>query len=229
MLTALAAWELQLERVGLHGLVECLGSAGLTEPDQWADLVEDGPAMAALGIDPAQKVLLAELAIGLGALTTKERNRLQQEDSTLQGQVAQFVADWGGEDVMVGDMVQRKGTDPSEEGPGLVVAVREDGTVQVRPSRGSDDVRQIPATECEVVYRHCFLSHAQAEAQNQVGLLAELPEERGVRVWYDMSAERLEVRDMVRGIATAHHFVVFLTKGPGPGSQNPLGLGLGLG
>ena len=56
-----------------------------------------------------------------------------------------------------------------------------------------------------------FLSHAQAEAQNQVSLLSELLAKAGVTAWFDMDAEQLEGRDMVRGIWNSDVFVLYLT------------------
>ena len=72
-----------------------------------------------------------------------------------------------------------------------------EGVLHLREHRGSQEVMPVPVEECRLVQRHCFLSHAQAEAQNQVGLLAELLYERGVQAWYDMSAERLEVPEFL--------------------------------
>jgi hypothetical protein len=57
-----------------------------------------------------------------------------------------------------------------------------------------------------------FLSHAQHEAQFQCGLLALSLRQAKYSIWYDQDAERLEARDMVRGVANSDVFVLYLSK-----------------
>ena len=90
-----------------------------------------------------------------------------------------------------------------------------EGTVAVRFGEGEGAVTLAGVPLSLILRREwvLFISHAQLEAQNQCALLARLLGDSGVDCWYDMEAERLEVADMCRGIATSEYFLLYLTKG----------------
>jgi len=60
---------------------------------------------------------------------------------------------------------------------------------------------------------HAFVSHAQADAQDVVGLIVmELKTNYGLKIWLDMEAANLNVEGMLQGVAQAETFLLFATK-----------------
>jgi len=60
---------------------------------------------------------------------------------------------------------------------------------------------------------HAFLSHAQADAQDVVALLAmQLTTNHGMRVRLDMEAANLNVEGMFQGVRESETFVLFATR-----------------
>jgi len=67
--------------------------------------------------------------------------------------------------------------------------------------------------ESEQINFHAFMSHAQADAQDVVGLIAmELKTNYGMKIWLDMEAANLNVEGMLQGVAQAQTFLLYATK-----------------
>jgi len=60
---------------------------------------------------------------------------------------------------------------------------------------------------------HAFLSHAQADTQDVVALLAmQLTTNHGMKVWLNMEAANLNVEGMVQRVGESETFVLFATR-----------------
>jgi len=67
--------------------------------------------------------------------------------------------------------------------------------------------------EEEKINFHAFMSHAQADAQDVVGLIAlELKTNYGLKIWLDMQAANLNVEGKLLGIAQSETFLLYATQ-----------------
>jgi len=136
-------------------------------------------------------------------VTPAEQERLEKEKVQLAKMVDELVLQYQAtvSKILVGDGVVEKAK-PKVKRFGVVVETIDNDTVAVRWESGSGAndpannpiVRGVKISTLALANYNFFLSHAQAEAQNQVAHLSVLLRDKGAQVWFDMDSERLEAR-----------------------------------
>ena len=214
--TPAAPWMMSLEKAGLRSLIEPFTQRGLTAPDKWVDMPQG--VKLELGIDAAVEAVLADVIAREGIVTPAEEERLARERTLLARTVDELLAEYRqtATRISVGDAVVDK-SHGRKRRFGVVTEVGADA-LSVRWDAGVGDPANLAVatgvkpSSVALSKFDFFLSHAQAEAQNQVAHLSVLLRDRGAAVWFDQDSERLEARDMVRGVANSDCFVLYLTR-----------------
>lgn len=216
--TKSAPWQLALEKAGLRQLIEPFSNRGLDSFASWLPLGSDTELKMDLGIDSAMEQLLQEILSSNGVITPAEQAKIDREREEMRG--------------FVGTLLQELSVTKAALGMGdavLDVAAGTFGVLTTNPSpKGTASVRWedartkdpsnslvkegVAVSSLKRTTFTLFMSHAQAEAQNQVAHLSVLLRDKEAKIWFDMDSERLEARDMVRGISNSSTFLLYLTK-----------------
>jgi hypothetical protein len=218
--TKTAPWQLALEKASLRHFIEPFTTKGLNNFQSWMDIPQS--VKEELGIDAAAEQVLADILSQNGIITAAEQTRIDRERVEMVGVVNTLLTDlkMTQDKISTGDAVTEKTPSNKRRGPrfGVVVSVNGDScSVDWEDPRTKDPANAINESNVKVshVLRSnfaLFLSHAQADAQNQVAHLSVLLRDKDAKIWFDMDSERLEAKDMVRGIANSKVFLLYLTK-----------------
>ena len=216
-----ATWQSLLEGAGLRTLIEPFRENGLADLATWLPVLDSADRKMELGIDPAGEGQLRAILSREGIVSAEERERLDRERDELVQVATRLVvgireANAKEKSFELGDAVTDRKTgkrfgvvaEPASGG-GSTVAVRwvDGGDPASAPITRNVAVKDLAASKFDI-----FLSHAQQEAQNQVAHLSVLLREVGATSWLDMDSERLEARDMARGISNSSTFLLYLTR-----------------
>lgn len=233
--TTASDWQRALEKHGLSNLIAPFQELGLTKPGEWVAIVESPATSAAkdLDIDPVTLEALKEIISESGFVTKEEQKQLDADRIEIEGTAKNMIQAFVNNTMSLGDPVRlakrktaaqarrktitavisaatSQGVDPDF---GVIVA-EEGDSFKVKWGVGLREVAPV-LVKGEILKPHkfaAFLSHAQHEAQFQCGLLALSLRQAKYSIWYDQDAERLEARDMVRGVAHSDVFVLYLSK-----------------
>ncbi|KAH9257762.1 hypothetical protein BASA81_004228 [Batrachochytrium salamandrivorans] len=216
--TKSAPWQLALEKAGLRQLIEPFSNRGFDSFASWLQFGNDTELKMEFGIDNAMEQLLQEILSSNGVITPAEQAKIDREREEMRG--------------FVGTLLQELSVTKTALGMGdavLDVATGKFGVLTTNPSpKGTVSVRWedartkdpsnslvqegVAVSSLKRTTFTLFMSHAQAEAQNQVAHLSVLLRDKDAKIWFDMDSERLEARDMVRGIANSSTFLLYLTR-----------------
>lgn len=218
-----ALWQTNLEGAGLRTLIDVFNENGLSNMESWLDLLARPDRLLELNIDPTAEAQLRAILSREGVVTPEERAQLDKDREELTAVVARLVQEQGAAPAkdhakfQVGDAVVDRKTG-KRFGVVAEVSGGADGPLGVRWLVGTHDPanapisRGVPAKDLSAGKFDFFMSHAQMDAQNQVAHLSVLLREAGATAWVDMDSERLEARDMVRGVANSGTFLLYLTR-----------------
>jgi len=220
--TKTAPWQLALEKAGLRHLIEPFTVKGLDTFQSWMDITQ--ATKEELSIDAAADAVLSEILAQNGIITPAEQAKIDRERTEMTGVVSNLLGELkASQDKFVtGDAVVEKTASNKRRGPkfGIVVGVNDKNTecaVRWEDPRTKDPANAtveagVKVSSVQKSQFTLFLSHAQADAQNQVAHLSVLLRDRDAKIWFDQDSERLEARDMVRGIANSKVFLLYLTR-----------------
>jgi len=218
--TKTAPWQIALEKAGLRNLIEPFAENGLDTFPEWLSISQN--LKEQLGIDAATDQVLGEILAQNGIITPAEQAKVDRDRAEMVGVVNTLLSDLKASisTFGVGDAVLEKVASNKKRGPqfGVIVSVTGDKcSVRWEDPRTKDPANSSVENDVKVssVVRSnftLFMSHAQADAQNQVAHLTVLLRDRDAKVWFDMDSERLEAKDMVRGIANTKVFLLYLTQ-----------------